>query len=90
MCDPLPSKVGVYVTEHFGVNGKAPDSVHGLPSKAPGPSDVNVTAPVGFTLKPVSATVAVHVVDWPRITLAGEQLTAVDDAYGGGMYVMTT
>jgi hypothetical protein len=40
---------------------------------------VKLTVPVGVlgAMLSVSVTVAVHVVDWPRVTAVGEQLTAV-------------
>jgi hypothetical protein len=54
--------------------------VHGLPLKLPGSLELKLTAPDGVLTVPpaVSVTVAVHVVDCPNITVAGEQLTLVE------------
>ncbi len=71
----------VPVVEALKVTEQLPDAkVHGLPVKVPvTPTCVKVTVPVGVMIVPgeVSVTVAVHVVDWPVVTLEGEQLTAV-------------
>jgi hypothetical protein len=54
--------------------------VHGLPTNDPvTPTWLRVTVPAGVEVVPgeLSATVAVHVVLWPVVTLEGEQFTAV-------------
>ena len=54
--------------------------MHGLPLKPPGPLELKLTVPDGVLTVPpaVSVTVAVHVVDCPSVTVAGEQLTLVE------------
>jgi len=72
-----PAPVPVNITEQLPAM-----SVHvvELNVPVPVPELVNVTVPVGVLGVPaadVSATVAVHVVDWPVVMVAGVQLTVV-------------
>ena len=80
MCVPVPTAVGVYVTEHVA-ELPLPESVQLPPEpKVPAPLEVKLTVPVGVVapVPPVSVTVAVHVVAAPIVTVAGEQLTEVE------------
>jgi hypothetical protein len=73
-----PAALGVYVTEQLAL-GPLPDSVQLVALKVPVPLVVKLTVPVGVVLVPVavSVTVAVHVVEPPRTTVDGAQLTVV-------------
>ena len=76
VCDPVPTAVGVYVTEHFPVGSSG--HVAGL--NVPAPLVVQLTAPAGTVAVPalVSVTVAVHVVGASTGTDGGVQVTLVD------------
>lgn len=71
--DAVPVVVELNVTEQL-----PPTKVHVEELKVPRPVD-HVTVPVGVVGLPtlVSATVAVHVEDWPMSTLDGVQVTVV-------------
>ena len=73
---PLPTAVGVYVTEHLPVASRV-QLVAGV--KPPAPSVVQLTVPVGVLALPplVSVTVAVQEVESFTATEAGVQLTLV-------------
>jgi hypothetical protein len=75
---PDPIAVGVYVTAQL-VELPEPDRVQFAALKLPAPLLVKLTVPVGALLVPtsVSVTVAVQVVNVPRGTVEGEQLTLV-------------
>src|SRR3989442_661764 len=80
VCVPLPTALGVYVTEQEAL-GPLPDSVQVPPPlKVPTPSELKVTVPLGVVFVPaaVSVTVAVQVVEPPTSTVPGEQETLVD------------
>src|SRR2546426_954586 len=79
VCVPLPTALGVYVTEQEDELPE-PASVQGLPLKVPAVSEAKLTVPVGVDAVPVavSVTVAVQVVLAPTGTLVGVQLTLVD------------
>ena len=81
VCVPLPTALGVYVTEQEDELPE-PASVQGLPVKVPAVSEVKLTVPVGVDGVPVavSVTVAVQVVLAPTGTVAGVQLTVVEVA----------
>jgi hypothetical protein len=79
VCEPVPIAVGVYVTEQLA-ELPLPASVHvPVPLNVPAPFDVKVTKPVGVEVVPglVSVTVAVHDVEPPSVTVAGEHVTVV-------------
>jgi len=79
VCEPVPIAVGVYVTEQLA-ELPVPVSVHvPLGLNVPLPLDVKLTVPVGVELVPVlvSVTVAVHDVEPPSVTAAGEHVTVV-------------
>src|SRR5436190_1977558 len=77
---PVPTAVGVYVTEHVLVDGVADDRVQLAGENEPVPVELKLTLPVGLDLVPlaVSVTVAVQVVPWLTATEAGEQDVVVD------------
>src|SRR2546428_8282632 len=78
MCVPVPTTVGVYVTEQLELLPE-PLSVQGLPLKVPAPLEEKSTVPIGVLVLPVavSVTVAVQVVALFTGTLVGVQLTLV-------------
>src|SRR2546428_13364649 len=78
MCVPVPTTVGVYVTEQLELLPE-PLSVQGLPLKVPAPLEEKSTVPIGVLVLPVavSVTVAVQVVALFTGTLVGPQLTLV-------------
>jgi len=78
VCVPLPTAVGVYVTEQDALD-PLPESVQLAELKVPLPLLMKETLPVGVVGVPVvSVTVAVQVVLTPTGTLVGVQLTLVD------------
>ncbi|TMD56850.1 MAG: hypothetical protein E6I87_15110 [Chloroflexi bacterium] len=79
VCVPLPTALGVYVTEQEDELPE-PLSVQGLPLNVPALSEAKLTVPVGVDAVPaaVSLTVAVQVVLAPTGTLVGVQLTLVE------------
>jgi len=74
---------GVIVTWQVAVV-PVPDKVQGEVAIVPAPLLVIATVPVGVLLVPVSVsfTVAVHWVELPTTTEAGEQLTVVEVVRG--------
>src|SRR2546422_4535169 len=78
VCVPLPTALGVYVTEQDALD-PLPESVQLAELKVPLPLLMKETLPVGVVGVPVvSVTVAVQVVLTPTGTLVGVQLTLVD------------
>ena len=75
VCRPVPTAVGVYVTEHVPVAPR----VQLVLLKVPVPLLVKVTVPLGTLIVPglVSVTVAVQVVALFTGTLGGTQSTLV-------------
>jgi hypothetical protein len=78
VCVPVPTALGVYVTEQVAV-GPAPLKVQLAGLNVPLPLLVKLTVPVGVIGVPVSlsVTVAVQVVGAPAGTVGGEQSTVV-------------
>src|SRR2546428_440185 len=78
VCVPLPTAVGVYVTEQDALD-PLPESVQLAELKVPLPLLMKETLPVGVVGVPVvSVTVAVQVVGCPTATVAGVQPTVVE------------
>jgi hypothetical protein len=81
VCVPVPTAVGVYVTEQEDDVAVGVPSVQEVPGleNAPAPLEAKLTEPVGadFVPVPVSVTVAVHTLPCETTTLPGTQLTAV-------------
>src|SRR2546426_12841317 len=79
VCVPVPTAVGVYVTEQLLELPEPERPQFAALLKVPAPLLVKLTVPVGVVFVPtsVSVTVAVQVVGGPRTTVDGEQLTPV-------------
>ena len=80
VCVPVPTALGVYVTEQDDELPEPTSVQLPPPLKLPALFEVKLTVPVGVVFVPVSVsvTVAVHVVGCPTATVAGVQLTAVE------------
>ena len=77
VCVPVPTAVGVYVTEQLAV-APVPARVQLAALKVPAPLLVKPTVPVGVVgVAEVSVTVAVQDAAWLTTTDPGVQVTAV-------------
>src|SRR2546426_8790095 len=79
VCVPLPTALGVYVTEQEDELPE-PASVQGLQVERAAVSAAEISEPgiVDFAPETVSVTVAVQVVGCPTATVAGVKLTVVE------------
>src|SRR2546428_2073613 len=79
VCVPLPTALGVYVTEQEDELPE-PASVQGLPVKVPALSEVKLTVPVGVDFVPVavSVTVTAQVGGPPTTSVPGVHLAGVE------------